>query len=204
MIAARHLAAIPMELVVDGGKRDLGIPEVRCGVAVILVGSVIRRFYLHRDGNGKGASISCQLTELVQLLMPVERVLPLKKRANIEAYFTPLKRPSDGAATTSRRPQQQIQGLSIENDLITQDEETSLLNFIDCESWRTDLSRRTIHYGGTYCLMPPADASPEEKERINKQIFKAKDIPQELDWLVERMIAQGLYDQHAPPRYCIV
>lgn len=136
--------------------------------------------------------------------MPVERTAALKRRANIDAYFTPLQKHSDASHIALKPSKQPIQGLSIEENLISREEETSLLGFLDSESWRTDLSRRTIHYGGTYCLMPPANASPEEKERISKQIFQAKRIPEELGWLVKRMVTQGLYDNNAPPKYCIV
>jgi len=95
-------------------------------------------------------------------------------------------------------------GLSLHPNFITPAEESTLLNFLDCESWRTDLSRRTLHYGGTYCLMPPRTATPSERKAIESQIYTASPIPPELDFLITRMISAGFYTERNKPAFCIV
>lgn len=97
-----------------------------------------------------------------------------------------------------------VPGLSVIAAFITQSEESRLLAFLDKQTWRTDLSRRTMHFGGTYCIMPPKDASPAERVRIENTPISAPPIPSEIDFIVERMIDAGLYNPSDRPRYCIV
>ena len=95
-------------------------------------------------------------------------------------------------------------GLSLVENFVTPDEEAQLLSFLFLQPWRTDLARRTMHYGGTYCLMPPRTSTPEERKRIESTIFTADPIPPELKWLVDRMVSSGLYEAGARPEFCIV
>jgi len=123
----------------------------------------------------------------------------------IQDYFQPYAHPS--APKASARPSTsptQPPGLTIINDFITPAEESQLLAFLDTQPWRTDLSRRTIHYGGTYCLMPPRQASPSTRAHAAEIIITASAIPAELDFLIDRMVAQGLYAPSARPEFCIV
>lgn len=95
-------------------------------------------------------------------------------------------------------------GLAILVDFVSTTEESELLSFFDRQKWRTDLARRTIHYGGTYCLMPPRSATPDERKRIEADIKTADALPGTLHWLVDRMVEQGLYQENARPEFCIV
>ena len=97
-----------------------------------------------------------------------------------------------------------IPGLDVVASFITKSEETDLLKFLDSQSWRIDLSRRTMHFGGTYCIMPPRSATPSERKMIEQQVIKAPCMPEELGFLVERMIDQGIYMSDKRPQFCIV
>ncbi|KAK4941552.1 hypothetical protein LTR10_018571 [Elasticomyces elasticus] len=127
-----------------------------------------------------------------------------RKRKTLHEYFD---RPTQ---TSIDRPQKlavldlPIPGLTLIPELISRDEETALLSFLEKEHWRTDLNRRCIHYGGTYCLMPPRDASAEERKRIESTIFKADPIPVEVNFIVDKMMQRGLYDGKQRPAFCIV
>ncbi|KAK8209186.1 hypothetical protein M8818_003881 [Zalaria obscura] len=131
-----------------------------------------------------------------------------KNRKTLHDYFgsaeqlSALKRPftANGQVGSARVPP----GLSLFPDFITAKEETSLLQFLDAQSWRTDLSRRTMHYGGTYCLMPPRNASPAVRKQYEQNIITAPAIPLELNFLIDRMVAEGLYTINERPEYCIV
>jgi len=130
-----------------------------------------------------------------------------KRQKTITSFFTRADSQAAIDPATSRRAgieNRNIPGLTIHSNFVTKDEEASLLKFLDEQPWRTDLSRRTIHYGGTYCLMAPRSASPAEKRAIENTIVTAASIPTELDWLVDRMIETGLYPHCKRPTYCIV
>lgn len=133
------------------------------------------------------------------------------KRKTLTDYFTtsPSKRPKPSSPKSdTTQPIEQlhpsIPGLSLVPSLITPAEESRILAFLDAQTWRTDLARRAIHYGGTYCLLPPRDASPEERKRIERNIITADAIPPELAWIVDRMVSLGLYLSTSKPTYCIV
>ena len=141
-----------------------------------------------------------------------------KKRKVIDDFFKPIsKRPtpdqillhsqhrheekSKQALTLEQTP---VPGLALLLNFIEPAEERSILNFLDDPSkctWRTDLSRRTMHFGGTYCLMPsksdiPTSAKPE--------ILQAPPMPKELEWLIQRMVDAHVFPDHQRPQYCIV
>jgi len=97
-----------------------------------------------------------------------------------------------------------VPGLSIRTNFVTASEQRSLLTFLLYQQWRNDLSRRTIHYGGTYCLMAPKSATPSERSAIEKTIITASPIPSELYWLIDRMVSQGFYSSTKKPAFCIV
>lgn len=115
---------------------------------------------------------------------------------------SPLAVPSPPSSSSIK--QLAIPGLTIHLDFITPNEETDLFSFLSTQTWRTDLSRRTLHYGGTYCLMPPRDASPPTRERISKTILTASPLPDTLSFLVDRMVTRELYSRSNPPEFCIV
>lgn len=131
----------------------------------------------------------------------------------IHDYFEPsAKRQKQALTPTSvqraggpqARPTGNVPGLSIASSFITAAEESALLAFLDTQQWRTDLARRTIHYGGTYCLMPPRGATASERLAIEKTIIDAPRLPVELDFVIDRMVQQHLYNLDAKPQYCIV
>lgn len=97
-----------------------------------------------------------------------------------------------------------VPGLRVIDDFVTHQEEIELLGFLDEQPWRTDLLRRVIHYGGTYCLMPPRTATAEERKAIEKTIIEADTIPSCFDFLIQRMIRDGIYEEFNTPTYCIV
>jgi len=120
------------------------------------------------------------------------------ENADPNAQGNPSKKPS-AVKATSMPP-----GLSIIKSFIDPIEEIQLVTFLDAQAWRTDLSRRTLHYGGTYCLMAPRSASPSTRARIEGTILTAASMPPELQFIIDRMLSQGLYTPDTIPEYCIV
>ncbi|EON63022.1 hypothetical protein W97_02248 [Coniosporium apollinis CBS 100218] len=130
--------------------------------------------------------------------------LPSKKRKTLHDYFkAPSKTPSGEPALKQPR-ESSIPGFSVLPSLVSPSEQENILAFLKNQAWRTDLSRRTIHYGGTYCLMPPKNATTAERAAVERNIIPAPPIPLELHWLIDRMVARGFYDDHARPEFCIV
>ncbi|KAG8628614.1 hypothetical protein KVT40_004487 [Elsinoe batatas] len=137
------------------------------------------------------------------------------KRGTLEDFFSPsVKKSKTGDAGIKAYPATQLEyaevainaprGLSIISNFVTIDEEKSILAFLDAQTWRTDLSRRTMHFGGTFCLMPPKLCTPEERKKIEQTILQAPAMPDELRFVVDRMVNQGLYQDDCRPDYCIV
>lgn len=130
-----------------------------------------------------------------------------KKRKTLDDFFInnrPSKQSRTSTATKPPHGHQGIPGLRVLTDFVTVEEEQELLRFLDLQEWRTDLARRVIHYGGTYCLMPPRTATPEQRIQIEKTILTAHSMPNQLDFVVSRMIGQTLYANATAPEYCIV
>ena len=135
-----------------------------------------------------------------------------EKRKAINDYFTPAAkrlRPDDEPREIAKQqtlkkcePVTSVPGLSLHKCFVTVAEERQILDFLNDASWRTDLSRRTMHFGGTYCLMPSKSFSAEEKQQA--AILQAPPMPVELSWLVERMVDAGIYQEDKKPQYCIV
>ena len=140
-----------------------------------------------------------------------------RKRKAINDYFTPTinsKRillpaaPSIGLSKTESAygvsHEISVPGLTVIHDFINTVEEQEILAFLDDPSkcnWRTDLSRRTMHFGGTYCLMPPKSSNPPPPK---PQILQAPPIPDELNWLIQRMIDSEIFQPNQKPQCCIV
>ncbi len=143
------------------------------------------------------------------------------KRKSINDFFTPLakkpkltdpsdlpKKPSKASAyeaTDAGDAQESaVPGLTLHQGFITPAEEQKILAFLNDSSkctWRTDLSRRTMHFGGTYCLMPSnLDPVPLAKP----QTLQAPPMPEELSWLIQRMIDVHVLSDSQRPQYCIV
>lgn len=131
-----------------------------------------------------------------------------QKRRNIEDFFTPTKSRCLESNQQSRPRRADLShvvpGLSIYHEFATPGEESEVVAFLDRQKWRTDLARRVIHYGGSYCLMPPKNATPEERKKIESTIITADPLPKKLDFLLDRMIERGLYTDVSKPGYCIV
>ena len=131
-----------------------------------------------------------------------------KKRKTIDDFFVssiPAKiRKSTTDAQHLTSTTTTVPGVSILASFITPVEEDAILTFLATQSWRTDLSRRTMHYGGTYCVMPPRDASPMTRKRIESDIITAPAIATELTFLIDRMVALNLYKPDQRPEYIIV
>ncbi|KAL8803500.1 MAG: hypothetical protein Q9200_006180 [Gallowayella weberi] len=97
-----------------------------------------------------------------------------------------------------------VPGLWIYNDFIDHAEEERILAFLnapDLCQWRTDLSRRTMHFGGTYCIMPQKTAKSSPPKPA---ILQAPPMPQEFQWLIQRMVDSKIYMDGQKPHYCIV
>ncbi|KAG7010140.1 hypothetical protein G7Y79_00001g004120 [Physcia stellaris] len=142
------------------------------------------------------------------------------KRKVINDFFHPLPKrrinakaaPPSPQATNLEEPsgiyestETSVPGLSLCQSFVTAAEEQQILDFLNDESrciWRTDLSRRTMHFGGTYCLMPPRTASSQKSEQ--PKVLQAPPMPEELSWLIDRMVASGIFEGDKKPQYCIV
>lgn len=145
-------------------------------------------------------------------------LLPDKKRKAIDDFFMPAtKRPTvqhvkpheicktvgNIETLSSYLHDTSVPGLTLHRDFITQSEEQSILAFLNDPSkckWRTDLSRRTMHFGGTYCLMPSKTESPSAKP----QILQAPSMPEKFDWLLQKMVDADIFPNDQRPQYCIV
>lgn len=105
-----------------------------------------------------------------------------------------------------------VPGLELWPNFVTSSEQDSILQFLNdpqqC-TWRTDLSRRTMHFGGDYCVMPSrtskADIASDVPYVATKpEIVTAPPIPSQLLWLLDRMSERKIYKQGDQPQYCIV
>ena len=141
-----------------------------------------------------------------------------KKRKNISDFFKPnskrqhpeqvllaaqhrLEEDSEPSFAPEETP---VPGLVLLLQFISLAEERSILNFLNDSSrctWRTDLSRRTMHFGGTYCLMPPRSDVPTNPK---PEILQAPPIPCDLEWLIQRMVDAHVFPYNQKPQYCIV
>lgn len=156
----------------------------------------------------------------IQLSFPQADMTPTPtKRKSINDFFMPVaKRPSlrdtsdclkssPKAITTPMPSKPQgtaVPGLTLHQEFITPAEEQRILAFLNdpfqC-TWRTDLSRRTMHFGDTYCLMPPKTSSSNPP---TPQIIQAPPIPSALSWLIQRMVSTGVFASTQIPQYCII
>lgn len=130
-----------------------------------------------------------------------------RKRKTIDDFFLSTrstKATRISPAVYNPRSSDTVPGLSVYPDFVSADEEAAIVAFLDGQEWRTDLARRVIHYGGTYCLMPPRTATAEERQRIENTILKARPMPPELDFIIARMIGRSLYTKASMPEFCIV
>ncbi|CAF9940177.1 MAG: hypothetical protein HETSPECPRED_002190 [Heterodermia speciosa] len=135
-----------------------------------------------------------------------------EKRKAIHEYFTPATKRVRSDEEPGEIVQQQppkkcelitsVPGLSLHKSFVSIAEEQQLLAFLNDASWRTDLSRRTMHFGGTYCLMP--SKSDSNNERQQAEILQAPSMPIQLSWFVERMVDVGIFQGDRKPQYCIV
>ncbi len=143
---------------------------------------------------------------------------PTQKRKAINDFFKPIsKRPNpeesslapwSGLEKESKQPltikQTLVPGLILLPDFISLAEERSILSFLNDSSkcvWRTDLSRRTMHFGGTYCLMP---SKSDSLDRAKPEMLQAPPLPGELEWLIQRMVDAHVFLDSQRPQYCIV
>lgn len=100
-------------------------------------------------------------------------------------------------------PAAQVPGLSVIPEFIEPTLEDTLLAFLERQPWRTDLARRTMHFGGTYCLM--RDPKQEvRKPQPKPEVITAPPIPPDFDNLMQLFFRQGMYNPLTPPEYCIV
>jgi hypothetical protein len=130
-----------------------------------------------------------------------------KKRKTLHDYFgssQPSYTPRSMATTLTSPKTSHVPGLEIIFDFVTPFEESTILSFLSAQQWRTDLARQVIHYGGTFCLMPPRGATQAERKEIESTIIKAESIPSELEFIIDKMVDIDLYADIARPRYCIV
>ena len=143
---------------------------------------------------------------------------PSKKRKAINNFFKPIDKrqspaqvllaPQYGLEENSKQAfsvkETPVPGLTLLLNFITLTEQQSILSFINDPAkctWRTDLSRRTMHFGGTYCLMPSkSDILAKAKPRI----LQAPPIPRDLEWLIQRMVDAHVFPENQRPQYCIV
>ena len=141
----------------------------------------------------------------------------VKKRKAINDFFIPIAKSTKTSKAMTRikntcnnneavlGPQRTpVPGLTIYHDFVSPNEEANLLAFLNDPSkctWRTDLSRRTMHFGGTYCLMPSKASAPTPAK---PQILQAPCMPDELNGILQRMIDKDIFPPSQRPQYCIV
>ena len=143
------------------------------------------------------------------------------KRKNIGDYFLPItKRQTPNTAPPCLNPlatvtrtgdggfqpgtATSVPDLTLHKAFVSPTEEQEVLAYLNDASqctWRSDLSRRTMHFGGTYCLMPTksdlnSDATPK--------ILQAPAMPRAFDWLIQRMVDAQVFSTDHRPQYCIV
>ena len=138
---------------------------------------------------------------------------PTKKLATDEVSTHDTKAADHIMPATTSNPQhiESVPGLELYTDFVTRMEQHSILKFLNDPTkctWRTDLSRRTMHFGGDYCIMPKR-LTKEEKVagntvKLKPEIVTAPSIPLELLWILDRMNDQNIYQQGDQPQYCIV
>ncbi|MCJ1456917.1 hypothetical protein MMC28_007283 [Mycoblastus sanguinarius] len=141
-----------------------------------------------------------------------------KKRRVISDFFTPVaKSQVIQDLRHNQQPDQEkessadlashkaaVPGLSVYASFINPAEEQRILAFLNDPSrctWRTDLSRRTMHFGGTYCLMP---SKSDGVDSVEAEILQAPPMPEELSWLIQRMVDASMFSDNQRPQYCIV
>ncbi|MCJ1231620.1 hypothetical protein MMC12_008299, partial [Toensbergia leucococca] len=141
--------------------------------------------------------------------------LETRKRKVLTDFFHPSPKSMKTSSAPPSSLEQAVPGLSLYKNFVTPEEESSILNFLNSKkcTWRTDLSRKTMHFGGEYCLMPPkittglpksTDVKQGTEIVIKPQIIQAPPMPEELSWLIQRMTEQGIYAKDQVPQYCIV
>lgn len=123
-----------------------------------------------------------------------------KRTASDRTLSNHCKNSSTGEAAVDYVP-----GLTLWPDFISKAEEYNILNFLNgarkC-TWRTDLSRRTMHFGGTYCVMPSKSA--DQSVNSKPQVVQAPAMPMELSWLIQRMVEHSIFQADKRPQYCII
>jgi alkylated DNA repair dioxygenase AlkB len=152
-----------------------------------------------------------------------------RKRKRIDEFFAPQRKlptqltppktenepcntPSSALTKPKSFSETLVPGLEIHENFITPEEERSLLSFFyspKC-AWRTDLNRRCMHFGGTYCLytrpLPKKNTeTPSSIKAASKpEILQAPPMPSELDWILDRFVSRGIFKENEVPQYCIV
>lgn len=141
----------------------------------------------------------------------------IAKRKTIDDFFASKKKRSKGQdrvngsaicdeedITKSPVQETAVPGLYLHLNFVSPSEEQQILAFLNDPSrctWRTDLSRRTMHFGGTYCLMPKKG---EPSSQAKPEVLEAPEMPHELCWLIQRFIDTGIYQPDKKPQFCIV
>lgn len=147
--------------------------------------------------------------------------LETKKRKLLTDFFTPTAKVAKPSPASPCPPcKQAVPGLSLYPNFVSGAEESQIIQFLNSDqcTWRTDLSRKTMHFGGEYCLMPPrvppGATGPRRDNRAGEshssppnpqpETIQAPPMPPEFSWLIHRMHARGIYSPAQTPQYCIV
>lgn len=83
--------------------------------------------------------------------------------------------------------------LKLIGDFISTSEEINLFRIINQQKWSDDLARKTQQYGFVYNY-----ARPREKP------YKTDKIPDWMDFLIERLIYHGIFDEKNVPNQIII
>ncbi len=83
------------------------------------------------------------------------------------------------------KPQDLVDGLTLVDTFISEDEELELIQNIDKQSWLTDLKRRVQHYGYKY----------DYKARKLTEDFKVGDIPDFIKPISKRLLEQRCFNK---------
>jgi hypothetical protein len=151
----------------------------------------------------------------------VDAQLPRKRQRTLfdAGYFvtTPASSSNGALHQKKRRALPKIEGLSYIPNFVNVQEQVLIIKELDKRPWRTDIQRRTQHYGGYYVYKHKAT---ETQRRLNQQGkshaaasgkqheagkgIKAPQIPSELGFIIDRLIQHGIYPPDAPPDVLVV
>lgn len=110
--------------------------------------------------------------------------VPIGASSSIECKNGTRSQSNHDAATPLHVDTASVPGMQLLSHFITKDEHSALVNFVDKQTWSTQLSRRVQQYGFAYDYTHPL-------QRPAPTVA----IPTEFAFLVRRLVERGLFDR---------